>query len=60
MAQTRGLEIDKSITTLKEKDINEIRCRLTLISDLQHAKSTTATATPRTLQQVKTKFTAQA
>ena len=34
MAQNRVLEVDKNITTLKEKDMEGIRCRLTLIRDL--------------------------
>ena len=52
MAQTQVLEVDKNITTLKEKDIDGIRCRLTLIRDLKQTATAKAT---RTLQQVKTK-----
>ena len=45
MAQNPVLEIDNNITTLKEKDLDGIRCRLIFIRDLKQTSTVTATST---------------
>ena len=45
MAQNPVLEIDNNIITLKENDLDGIRCRLIFIRDLKQTSTVTATST---------------